>query len=68
MTKELTLWYCIGKKKTGKPVAVEINGKRSYRKGITKTINGVKFSMIFKNAKGQAKRSGATTVMRITYD
>lgn len=68
MKKRIDLWYCQAKKKTGNPVAVEINGVRRYKRGFTKTINGVRFSMIFGNAKGTAKRSGATTILKITYE
>lgn len=68
MKHKIDLWYCKNRKKTGKPVAVEINGVRRYKRGFTKTINGVRFSMVYGNAKGQAKRSGATTIIKISYE
>lgn len=67
----LTVHYCQAKKSVGTPVVITMEGKQKYSdrfKRSYKLANGktLKLSMIFKNSKGKAKASGATTVMEIT--
>lgn len=66
----IKLWYCQGRKSSGRPVAVEVDGKRvRYVRGIRKHLKDATISMRFMNASGRARRSGATTVLVIkTHD
>lgn len=65
------VWYCKSKKKTGKPIHVKQihNGtvmKDYYtNKFVFKPREDQYISMVFNNARGEAKRQGATTVMEI---
>jgi len=67
-----TLHYCKADKHTGKPIIVtnmQTNKRRNTDKFIMnlydKTGKQVQLRMEFRNAKGKAKRQGATTVLEI---
>lgn len=62
---KITAYYCKALKDTGKPIVIIKKGKKSTNtnKLVMKNIN---IKMKFNNARGKAKKSGATTVLEIT--
>lgn len=60
------LYYCKSRKKTGDPIVLEYeNGERVFYNTFCRDYGRVKLSMKFNNAKGKAKKSGATTVLEV---
>ena len=62
---KIQAYYCKSLKKTGKPIVI-----RDLEKGTETTtdnlvLENVDISMIFQNATGKAKQSGATTILEI---
>jgi hypothetical protein len=66
-----TIHYCKADKKSGKPVVVtDMNGNTTNVKKwnmnlFDKMGNPVRIEVAFNNADGKAKRSGATTMLRV---
>ena len=59
------LYYCKSRKKTGDPIVVEYpDGSVSFHDQFC-TEGKFRLSMKFNNAKGRAKKSGATTLLEI---
>lgn len=64
MSKKIAeIYYCKSLKKTGKPIVVKFDTMEYNVKQIR--FNDVDIKMKFNNARGKAKRSGATTVLEV---
>jgi hypothetical protein len=60
------LYYCKSRKKTGDPIVLEYeNGERLFYNTFVRDYGNIKLKMRFGNAKGKAKKSGATTVLEV---
>ena len=66
-----TIHYCKADKKTGKPVVITDkdgnmkNVKKWVWQGLDHSGKAVRFEIEFNNSKGKAKKSGATTVLKV---
>ncbi len=65
MKNEYIIYYCKWRKKTKDPIVVERKGNRSFHNSFLRDYGNVQFNMTFNNARGKAKKSGATTVMKV---
>lgn len=63
---DVRAWYCKAKKKTGKPVEVQMKGQKnpSSRRGFS-AKGCLRVSMKYNNAHARARKSGATTVLEV---
>ena len=62
------LWYCKARKREGNPITVidlDTDKEKHTDSIILKNVN---IRMRFNNAKGKAKKSGATTVLEVWKD
>ena len=61
----IRLWYCKADKKSGKPIVVQDLEKGTINNTDSIEYKNVTVRMKFNNSTGQAKRSGATTILEI---
>ena len=59
------VYYCMALKKTGKPIIVFDIDKKKSKNTNRVAFNNVNIRMVFNNATGKAKRSGATTILEV---
>ena len=59
------LWYCKADKKTGKPIIIQDLIKNTTKNVSSINMKNVNIRMAFNNSQGQAKNSGATTILEV---
>ncbi len=64
-TPDYIIWYCRNNKSMGKPIIVKDCNENKISPVSKVELNNVNIKMVFNNSTGQAKRSGATTVLEV---